>query len=395
MLHGIKVLDFSRVLSGPFCTRMLSDLGARIIKVESLNGDPMRNSPPFKGRFASYFSQFNSGKQSVCIQYRHKKGISLVKRLAAECDVVLENFRPGLLAEIGLGYEELKKSNPGIIYCSISGFGQEGPESRRPAYTDIIQAISGLDYAAGNMYGSDGHGPPGFPFSLADTYASLNSAVAILAALYNREITGQGQIIDISMLDCVMAANDSTLQRYIFSDGQDDIPTLVFRPPLKMKDGYMSASIALNFEKTVEAIGRPDLIEDELFKTIELRREHLDIYVQMVKEWALEKTLEEAAEIFDRHDIPYGKVNSTGEVIKSQIMRDREMLVDVELPGAGAVPVINTPFKFAGNASRPQGPPPLLGQHSREVLKDVLGMPDTEIETLMSEGVIFEENPDG
>lgn len=390
MLNKIRVLDFSRVLSGPFCTRMLADLGAEIIKVESLNGDPMRNSPPFKGRFSSYFTQFNLGKKSVCIKYRHEKGAGLIKRLAVECDVILENFRPGLLAEIGLGYEDLRKVNPALIYCSISGFGQEGPDSRRPAYTDIIQAVSGLDYAAGNMYGAGEQGPPGFPFSLADTYASLNSAVAILAALYHREITGEGQSIDISMLDSILAANDSTLQKYIFSDGKDDIPTLVFRPPLKMKDGYMSASIALNFEKTVKAIGRPELVEDDLFKTVESRRENLDIYIQLVKEWALQKRVEEAAEIFDRYDIPYGKVNSTEEVIKSQAMRDREMLVEIELPGAGVVPVINTPFKFSGNASRPQGPPPLLGQHSREVLKDLLGIPDNEIETLTREGIIFQ-----
>lgn len=390
MLEKIRVLDFSRVLSGPFCTRMLSDLGAEIIKVESFSGDPMRQSVPARGKFSSYFTQFNLGKKSISVDLRRDRGVDLIKRLTAKCDVIVENFRPGLLLEAGLGYPAVREINPRIIYCSISGFGQTGPEAKRPAYTDIIQAISGLDYAAGHMYGA-GEGPPGFPFSLADTYASLNAAVAILAALYHREFTGQGQFIDIAMLDCVLAANDSTLQRCIFSDGQDDIPTLVFRPPLKMKDGYMSASIALNFEKTVRAIGRPELIEDDLFKTVEAQREHLDIYIEIVKDWASGKTIEEAGAIFDEYDIPYGKVNSTGEILNSPLVARRKMLVETDLPGAGKIPVVNTPFKFSGSSSEPQGPPPLLGQHSREVLGGLLELSESELDELFEEGVIYSE----
>ncbi|MBW2061504.1 MAG: CoA transferase [Deltaproteobacteria bacterium] len=390
MLKNIRVLDFSRVLSGPFCTRMLADLGAEVIKAESLNGDLMRQAPPFKGKFASYFTQFNLGKKSISVNLQHEKGIDLIKKLAAKCDVVIENFRPGLMTEMGLGYPVLRAINPDIIYCSISGFGQTGPEAKRPAYTDIIEAYSGLDYAAGEMYGSDGT-PPGFPFSLGDTYASLNATIAILAALYHRELTGEGQLIDISMLDCILAANDSTLQKYIFSDGEDDIPTLVFRPPLKMKDGYMAASIALGFERTVQAIGRPELLEDECFKTLEARSKHFDIFIQVVKEWAQEKTIEEASEIFNKFDIPYSKVNSTAEIINSPIIRERKMLVDVELPGVGSLPIVNTPFKFFKNASQPQGPPPLLGGHNQEVFGELLGLSESELDQLTREGVISQE----
>jgi crotonobetainyl-CoA:carnitine CoA-transferase CaiB-like acyl-CoA transferase len=236
MLETLRVLDFSRVLSGPFCTRMLADLGAEIIKVESVGGDPMRKYPPFKGKHAFYFTQFNAGKKSIAVNLGHEAGVDLIKRLVAISDATVENFRPGLLAEMGLGYPVLKRINPRVICCAISGFGQDGPESQRLAYTDIIQAYGGMDHAAANMLGATGD-PPGFPLSFADTYASFNAAIAILAALYHRELTGEGQAIDISMLDCVLAANDTTIQKYIFSDGEiEDVRTsftMSFSRPLR------------------------------------------------------------------------------------------------------------------------------------------------------------------
>jgi len=388
MLRHIKILDFSRVLSGPFCSRMLADLGAEVIKVESRSGDPMRTSFPRKGEFSSYFTQFNLGKQSISINLHHEGGIALIKKLVKKCDVVLENFRPGRMAEMGLGYDTLKENNPKMIYCSISGFGQTGEESKRPAYTDIVQAYSGLDYAAGKMYGSRGS-PPGFPFSLGDTYASLNATIAILTALYHREITGQGQFIDISMLDCIMAANDSTLQRYIFSNGEDDIPTLVFRPPFKMKDGYMAASVALNFEKTVQAIERTDLLEDENFKDPVKRQDVFDVYIEIVKEWAGTKTVAEASAVFDRFDIPYAKVQSTAEILNSPVVQRRKMLVDMELPEVGKIPVVNTPFRFSEKPAGSQGPPPRLGESRQKVLKGWLGLTEKEIEDLIEKDIIY------
>ena len=390
MLEKIRVLDFSRVLSGPFCTRMLSDLGAEVIKVESLNGDPTRIYPPFKGRFGYYFTQFNAGKKSVCIDLGHEKGVDLIKQLTAKVDVVIENFRPGTLAEMGLAYHALREINPGIIFCSISGFGQDGPETKRLAYTDIIQAYGGMDDAAANMLGGEGE-PPGFPLSFADTYASFNATIAILAALYHRALTGEGKVIDISMLDCVLAANDTTIQKYFFSDNKMDSPGWAFRPPLKMKDGHMAVSIALTFERVVEAIGRPELLHDELFETIEARLEHFDIYYEVVKEWAMETTIEEATKIFDQHDVPYGKVNTVEEIVNSPVVHHRNMLVPVDLPGAGKVPVVNTPFKFDRQSSIPQGPPPFLGQHNKAVLGGLLGLTNSELHTLSKEGIIREE----
>jgi len=367
---------------------MLADMGAEVIKVESKGGDPMRTAFAHKGGFSAYFTQFNLGKQSLSLNLHQKEGVELIKQLVTKCDVVLENFRPGRMAEIGLGYESLKEINPNIIYCSISGFGQTGAESKRPAYTDIVQAFSGLDYAAGEMYGSSGS-PPGFPFSLGDTYASLNATIAILTALYHRAMTGEGQYIDISMLDCIMAANDSTIQKFIFSDGEDDIPTLVFRPPFKMKDGYMAASVALNFEKTVKAMGRTDLLEDENFKNPRNLREFFDVYIQIVYDWAETKTVAEASAIFEEFDIPYAKVQTTEEIVNSPVVKRRGMLVDIELPNAGKVPVVNTPFRFSNQKTGPQGPPPGLGESNEKILKTMLGLSEQEIEKLREKEIIY------
>jgi crotonobetainyl-CoA:carnitine CoA-transferase CaiB-like acyl-CoA transferase len=391
-LQKIRIVDLSRVLSGPFCTRILADLGAEIIKVESGSGDPTRQYPPARGGYGYYFTQFNVGKKSLGLNLRHPKGVEIIKGLISLSDVVLENFRPGTLDKMGLGYSVLKQVNPRIILCCISGFGQTGPERDRLAYTDNIQAYSGMDYIAAKMIGPDAD-PPGYPYSFGDTYASLNAAIAILGALLHREFTGEGEAIDISMLDCVLAANDSTLEKHIFSEGQLDTPGIAFRPPLRVKDGHMAAALAMQFERVIEAIGRPDLLEDERFKSMEerVKGENFDEYLQIVKEWAKHKTIEEVSQIFEKYDIPYGKVNTIEEVINSPVVNYRDMLVRIELPNNGPIRVVNTPFKVGGNACSPQGPPPRLGEHNQEILKRLLKLSEEEIAALDREGILVEQ----
>ena len=392
MLKKIRVLDFTRVLSGPFCTRMFSDLGAEVIKVESDRGDSMRMLPPFRGGFASYFTQFNVGKKSIGVNLRHPQGLELVKKLVPHCDVVIENFRPGVMAKMGLGYPVLKEINPRIIFCSISGFGQTGPEAKRLAYTDMVQAYSGMDYMAGKMIGPDAD-PPGFPYSFGDSYASLNATVAILAALLHREFTGEGQAIDISMLDCLLAANDSTLQKFIFSDGKMDTAGVAFRPPLRMKNGQMAVALFMNFERVLQGIGRPELLQDERFKTLEARGNpaNFDQYLRIVREWAQKVTVEEATRIFDQYDIPYGKVNSIAEIVQSPVVRHRNMLVAIELKENEKALVVNTPFRFSNSPCEPQDRPPHLGEHNREVFGGLLKFSETEMERLGREGVLVQQ----
>ncbi|MFT4714147.1 MAG: crotonobetainyl-CoA:carnitine CoA-transferase CaiB-like acyl-CoA transferase [Candidatus Azotimanducaceae bacterium] len=301
----------------------------------------------------------------------------------------IENFRAGLVASIGAGYEDIKASNPSIVYCSISGFGQHGSDAGKPAYTDIIQALSGLDHAASQMFGNETGVPPGFPASLADTYTSQQASIAILAALFRRQKTGKGEFIDISMLDCMISANDSTLQLYLFSDGELEGPSPIFRPPLKLKDGFLSASIGLNFEKTVRAIGLPELIDEELFSTPELRRENMVHYIDIVSGWAADKTVMEVVTLFNAHDIPYGEVRSPAEVINSDSTKDRQLVVDLNLNNGNTISVINTPFTFASGKSRPAGPPPRLGEHSKETLMELLTMTEADIQTLITNETIY------
>ncbi len=392
MLDNLRIVDLTRVLSGPFCTRMLSDLGAEVIKVETGSGDHTRLNPPFKGRYSGYFSNYNVGKKSMGINLRHPKGLELIKKLIAKSDVVTENFRPGVMAKMGLGYPVLKKIKPSIILCSISGFGQTGSEVHRLAFTDNIQAYSGMDYIAGKMIGPDAD-PPGFPYSFGDTYASLNAAVAILAALRHRDQTGEGQWIDISMLDCMFVANDSTMPRYLFSDGKLDTVSVAFRPPIRFKDGHMAAALSWHFERVAQAIGRPELLEDVRFKTQEERNkwENFGQFFKIVREWAKDKTLAEAGRIFERYEVSYGKVNTIREMAESPVVKEREMLVDIDLPGYGPAQVLNTPFKFSGNPVYPQGPPPRLGEHNRAILSEVLEMGPEEIDALIREGILTQE----
>jgi CoA:oxalate CoA-transferase len=392
LLKTIRVLDMSRVLSGPFCSRILRDLGAEVIKIESGRGDPSRQYPPFKGGYAGGFSHYNAGKKSLGVNLRHPKGVDLAKRLVAVSDVLVENFRPGTLAQMGLGYPVLKEINPRIVLCSISGFGQTGTEAQRLAYTDEIQAYSGMDHMLAQMIGPDAD-PPGYPFSFADTYASLHAAVAILAALLNRTHTGEGQCIDISMLDCMVSVNDSILQKFIFSDGAINRPGILYRPPLRMKDGHMSAALGMQFERVAKAIGHPELLEDERFKTMKARNkpENFIHFFDMVKEWASKTTVQEATKIFEENEIPYSKVNSIAELIDSPAVRDRNMLPEVELPDCGPVPIINTAFHFLGKSCRPQGPPPRLGEHNREVLGSLLGLAEGDMDALSGEGILIRE----
>jgi crotonobetainyl-CoA:carnitine CoA-transferase CaiB-like acyl-CoA transferase len=363
-----------------------------VIKIESPNGEVIRRHPPFyHGGFSAVFTQYNVGKKSICVDMRNPEGIELIKKLISVSDVVVENFRPGLMDEMGLGYETLKKINEKIIFCSISGFGQSGSEKNRTAYADIVHAYSGMDYMAMKVSGEESE-PPGLPYSFADTYAALNAAIAIIGALYYRQITGEGQAIDISLLDCVLAANDHTLQGFLFSDGAFDKPPMV-KPPVRMKDGYMAMTPMVSFKRIVKAMGRPELAEDVRFKEDKVRIEkYADESMKIIKDWAATVTVEEASALLTLHGAPYSKVNSLSDIVSSPVVRERDMFTEVEMdPSLPPAPVLNTPQKFSVCCTGPKGRPPYLGEHNQEILSDILKLSNEEIESCIQNGIISED----
>ncbi len=392
MLSNVRVLDLGRVIAAPFCCRILADLGAEVLKVENISGDLVRGHPPYYGGFSAIFAQYNVGKKGICIDMRSSKGIELLKKLVAASDVVVENFRPGIMQEMGLGYETLREINNEIILCSISGFGQTGPERDRPAFTDVIMAYSGMDYMAMKMQQDTGGGPPGFPCSFADTYGGINAALAILAALIHRQSGGGGQAIDISLLDCILSSIDHTLQGFIFSDGALDGPPMV-KPPIRMKDGYMAMTPMVSFKGIVKAMGRPELAADERFSVDDVRIDrYTEESMKIIKDWAINVTIEEASRLLERHGVPYSKVNSLSEVVNAPVVRERKMLVPMEIDRSLAPTLIlNTPARFSQCETGPQGRPPYLGEHNWTVFRDLLGFTEDEIRALQEEGVIYHD----
>jgi crotonobetainyl-CoA:carnitine CoA-transferase CaiB-like acyl-CoA transferase len=394
MMSGIRVLDFGRVISAPMCARNFADLGAEVIKVESGGGDLVRTHPPFycNGSFGAIFTQYNAGKKGVYFDLRKPEGIELAKKLIAVSDVVVENFRPGVFEKMGLDYENLKKLNPRIIMCSISGFGQTSSERGRTAYADIIHAYSGMEYMTMRMMG-EGVDPPGFAYSHADTYAALNATITVMAALFKRERTGEGQYIDLSLLDCAIAANDSTLQGFIFSEGAIDKPNMP-KLPYRMKDGHMTVPAILAWNKLVLAMGRPELGEDPRFINDEVRMkpENAEELMKILKAWMAGVTVAEATALFEKYDIPHSKVNTLADVVNAPVVKERDMLVDVYLePGKPPAKVMNCALRFDGYRVGPVGRPPFLGEHNAEVLRDVLGLKDEEIERLTREKIILRD----
>jgi CoA:oxalate CoA-transferase len=391
IMSGIRVLDFGRVICAPMCARNFADMGAEVIKVETGGGDFVRTHPPFYkgGSFGALFTQYNAGKKALYLNLQKPEGIELAKKLIAVSDVVIENFRPGVFDEMGLGYEELKKLNKGIIMCSISGFGQHSSERNRIAYADIIHAYSGMEYMEMRIM-EEGSDPPGFAYSYADTYSGLNATISILAALYHRQSTGEGQYIDLALLDCTIAANDSTLQGFIFSEGAIDKSNMP-KLPFHMKDGHMTFSAILAWTRLAPAMGRPELAQDPRFVTDDVRMQPQNAaeVMRITKEWAKGVTMAEASVLFEKHGVPHSKVNTLADVLNAPVVHERQILVDVEVePGQPPVKVMNSAIRFSDFPMAPKGRPPYLGEHNSEILKEILGMKDEEIEKLSQEKVI-------
>ncbi|MCF6096458.1 CoA transferase [Thermovorax subterraneus] len=391
-LEGFKVLDLSRVLAGPFATMILGDLGAEIIKIEIPGvGDDSRSFGPFIKNESAYFMSINRNKKSITLNLKKKEGIEILKKLVEKCDVLVENFRPGTMEKLGIGYDELKKINPRIIYAACSGFGHTGPYSQRPAYDVIVQGMGGIM----SITGQPGGPPTRVGASIGDITAALFLAIGILAALNVREKTGLGQKVDVAMLDCQVAILENAIARY-FVTGKSPQPIGNRHPSItpfssfKTKDGFVIIAVGNDnlWAKFCNVVGRPELIDDERFKTNPDRTKNWEELESILNEIFSEKTTDEWLEILEKAGIPCGPINNIERVVNDPQVKAREMLVELEHPVAGRMKVPGIPIKFSETPGKVESPAPLLGQHTEEVLKEMLGFTEEQIETLRANEVI-------
>lgn len=393
-LQGLLVLDLSWILSGPFCSLVLADLGAEVIKIEQpIVGDKARGNGPFLGEHSSYFMGINRGKQSIALDISKSKGKSIFIELVKQADVVLENFRPGVMSRLGLGYEVLKKHNPRLIYAAISGFGQTGPYAGRPALDVIVQGMGGMLSVTGDVGGAPVR--PGA--SIGDITASLYTAIGILSALHEREHSGEGQAIDIGMMDCQVAILENALGRY-FATGE--VPQrLGTRHPIatpfqafETSDGHVVVAImggpVDQWPLFCAAIDHPELIDDVRFENGWLRSKNYSLLEPIFNESFLKKSTHEWTEDFSALNIPCGPVQNVAEVAVDPQVNHREMIVEVLHPDLGRIKHTGNPVKLSRTPGQSLKHAPKLGEHSMRILKERLGMTTEQLRGLADDNVV-------
>lgn len=392
-LDQVKVLDLTRVLAGPYCTMILKELGAEIIKVEVPGtGDDARHFGPFKNNKSLYFMSINHGKESISINLKTEQGKQIVLKLVQQVDVLVENFRPGTMEKLGLGYERLKEINPHLIYAASSGFGHTGPDSKKPAYDMLVQAMGGII----SITGWPDSPPTRVGMSIGDITASLFTAIGICSALYQREYTGQGQKIDVGMLDGQVAILENALVRYQV-DGVpprplgNRHPTITPFQAFKAKDDYIVIPVGNDnlWKIFCQAIERKDLIEHERFATNKLRTEHLEELIPILEAEISQKTVVEWSEVFEHVGLPYSPINTIDKVMAHRQVLARNMIVEVEDKDIGPVKIAGNPIKMTSIEEETTRPPaPEIGEHTDKILKTFLGYSDEQIAQLRQEGVI-------
>ncbi len=391
-LQGIRVLDFTRVLSGPAASLAFADLGAEVLKIEPPEGgDETRLFPPFREDISHYFLSVNRGKKSIVVDLKTEAGVALVKDLAAKCDIVIENYRPGVMDRLGLGYEALSAANPRLIYCAISGFGMTGPLRDRPSFDIVLQALSG----ALSVNGEPGGAPTKLGIPLGDLVGGINGPIAILAALYERSVTGHGRLIDISLLDGMIGMLGYLAQLAFFT-GQDpkpqgsEHPNLVPYGAFPAKDGSIIIACLMNsfWARICQALGMQDWIKDPRFDAIEKRRDNRRLVNERISEFTRQKTVQELVDLFTRYEVPHAPILGIMDALAQPQAVAREMVVETEHPTLGKIPIVNRAIKFAGDPQPVPTAPPILGQHTDEILKDILGLKSEQIAKLRASKVV-------
>ena len=393
-LTGLRIVDLTRILAGPFATMILSDMGAEVIKVERPEGgDLSRGTGPFIKGESYYFVSVNRGKQSVTLNLAHPDGQQALKDIAAQCDVLVENFVPGAMANFGLSYEALAEVNPRLVYCSISGFGQTGPYAQRPALDIIVQAMGGIM----SITGEPGGGPVRPGSSLGDIIAGLFATTSILAALQERERSGQGQHIDVSMLECQLAILEAAVGRYV-TTGESPGPIGTRHPSFtpfqafKTADDWIVVAIVGGVRDQwplfCAAIDRVDLIDDPRYTDGYERTQNYDALIPELEAAMLRKPAEQWLQEFSEIGIACGPVNRIDQVLSDPQINYRGAMVEVPHKRVGSVPVVNSPIRFSRTPGDNPGPAPDLGEHNETVLGELAGYAAETLERLRAEGVI-------
>ena len=394
-LTGLRVLDLTRVLAGPTCTQMLGDLGAEVIKIERPEaGDDTRGfAPPFvpNTKESAYFVGVNRNKKSVTLDIAKPEGQAIIHKLLEHCDILVENFKVGALAKYGLGYEQLAKTHPRLIYCSITGFGQTGPYAPRPGYDALIQAMGGVMSLTGEPNGS----PQKVGVPVADLFAGLYGCIGILAAVNHRNSTGQGQQIDIGMLDTHVAWLANQGMNYL-ATGENPVrlgnqhPNIAPYQEFPTKDGYLILAVGNDptFERFCKAFGQEALLADPRFATNPIRVQNRQLVTDTLTPVMKSKTTAEWIDALEALKIGCGPINTLEQVFADPHVQAREMVVEMAHGSGETVKVIANPVKLSATPPSYRSAPPVLGEHTEDVLVSVLKMSTSDIAALREKGIL-------
>ena len=391
-LENVTVLDLTRVLAGPYTGMVLADFGANVIKIESPGtGDDSRAFGPFVKNESTYFMSLNRGKKSITLNLKKPEAQEVFKELVKQADVVLENYRTGTMEKFGLGYEELKKINPKIIYSACTGFGHTGPYAYDPAYDVIVQGMGGIMSITGQADGE----PTRVGASVGDITAGLFSAIGVMTALFVRETTGVGQKVDVGMLDCQVAILENAIARYVNSGVVpkpigNRHPSITPFESFKAKDGYVIIAIGNDtlWQKFCTLVGHDDWAADERFTSNPKRTEHQPLLKEMITPVFTTKTVDEWIKILKEAGIPVGPINTVDRVLQDPQILAREMLVETDHPVAGKIKMAGVPIKLSETPGKVEAPAPTLGQHTEEILAQMLNYDSAKIEALRSVGAL-------
>lgn len=385
VLDGVHVLDFSGVIAGSYCTRMLSDLGAEVLKIEHPDGEIMRRVAPMRGNTSTVFASLNMGKKSLALDLKQDEAVNICKELVQKYDVVVENFSPGVMSRLGLGYDELRSVKHELIMCSISGYGQDGPSSQKPAFAPIVQAASGFDLTylkmQPNLVKPLNMGPP-----VGDTTASLQAFGALNAALFYRSRTGIGQHIDIAMMDCLISSMHRDFQSALLGDEIDRR-----YGPIETADGFI-VIIPLTqsqFIRLTKCLGQPELLDDDRFKDEKSRFENYNELMEITENWTKKLNSKDATKAFAEAKIPCAEYKTLEQSADDPQLDFRGLFLEIE-DQLGSYKVVDTPIRYSETKTADKLFVANIGEHTVATLKDDLSKTPAEIQILIDQGTIFQ-----